>query len=183
MFFGLFRRKSKWDDAAAALYSEIVGQARRPAFYLEGGVADTVDGRFDLVALHAYLVMRRLKTEDDPRAADLSQALFDHMFRDMDNAIREIGVSDLSVGRKVKQMAKAFYGRVAAYDEGLEKGADVLAAALERNLFRKTDTDPATTARLAAYVRREAEALDAQPREDLLAGTVRFGAFPGDRHP
>lgn len=177
MILGLFRRKSPWAEPADALYRSVLTQARQPAFFVGGGVPDTVDGRFDLVALHAFLVMHRLKGEDDSRAQDLSQALFDRLFLDMDQNLREMGVGDLSVGRKVKQMAKAFYGRVAAYDAGLEEGTAVLAEALERNLLRKAEatTEQATT--LATYTERQARTLTDQSLDDLLAGRVAFGPF------
>lgn len=169
-----FFRRSPHQTAARALYDAVVAQARRPAFYQSGGVPDTVDGRFDLIALHAFLVMRRLKDEGQD-ARDLSQSLFDIMFADMDQSLREMGVGDMGVGPKVKRMAKAFYGRVAAYDQGLAEGDAVLAAALRRNLFRKTEPMEAQVAAVAAYMRREDAALAAQELAALMDGRVVFG--------
>ncbi len=173
---GLFSRS---DDrqAAGKLYLGVVAQARDPVFYAEMGVPDTVDGRFDMIALHAWLVMRRLKPESGA-AARLSQALFDVLFDDMDRSLRESGAGDLGVGRRVKTMAKAFYGRVAAYDEGLAGSDDVLAAALGRNLYRGADPGAARLAAVAGYIRCEAAALEAQHLEDLLGGRVTFGPPP-----
>jgi cytochrome b pre-mRNA-processing protein 3 len=136
-----------------------------------------VDGRFDMVVLHAYLILRRLKREPDPAAA-LAQAVFDTMFADMDRNLRESGVGDLSVGRQVKAMAQAFYGRIAAYEEGLAGDDALLAAALQRNLFRGQNGDPAAFAALTSYMRREAKALDAGQAEDIMAGRVAFGPPP-----
>jgi len=161
----LFNRKSR--NAVQALYGAIVAAARNPAFYAEWGVPDTLDGRFELIALHAFLALRRLKQADD--SAAFAQALFDTMFADLDRNLREMGVGDLSVGRQVKTMAKAFYGRVVAYERGLA-GADNLDDALRRNLYGTAVPDAAQIAAAAAYVRHQARALDAVPAERLLAG-------------
>jgi cytochrome b pre-mRNA-processing protein 3 len=182
MALGIFK-KPRHLDAAHALYAAVVTQARRPEFYAVHGVPDTVDGRFDLIALHAFLVMRRLKRiaeaggEGARAAAGLSQALFDLMFADMDQNLREMGVGDLSVGKKVKRMATAFYGRVAAYDEGLEAaGERVLEEGLRRNLFGTVPgVSDAQLKALAAHVRREAGRLDGQGLADFAAGRVSFG--------
>ena len=128
--FDLFRRRQD-READYRLYGCIVDQARMPAFYNDCGVPDTVAGRFDLIGLHAYLVMRCLKEIDSQRGTDLSQRLFDIMFTDMDRNLREMGVGDLGVGKKVKELAKAFYGRVKAYDEGLAGGTEKLEDALQ----------------------------------------------------
>ena len=106
-FFGF----KKFDDGVYQLYSQIVAQARVVDFYTIQGVADTANGRFDLIALHAYIVMRRLKDIGE-EGSQLSQDLFDIMFADMDKNIREMGVGDLSVGKKIKALAKSFYGRI-----------------------------------------------------------------------
>lgn len=163
--------------AAERLYSSAVEQARDPAFYLHCGVPDTVYGRFEMIALHVFLVLRRLR-QGGAGAADTAQALFDAMFLDMDRSLREMGVGDLGVGRRVKAMAKAFYGRIAAYDRGLDDDGDVLNDALVRDVYRGTAPAPAALAALAAYVRREAQALAGQPLGGLIEGRVGFGPAP-----
>jgi len=107
------------NPAAVALYKCIVEQARQPDFYTHHGVPDSLDGRFDMIVLHTFLVMRRLRTIASQAAGQLSQDLFDLLFADMDSNLREIGVGDLGVGKRVKKMAQAFYGRVEAYEAGL----------------------------------------------------------------
>jgi len=167
----LFRR-SPADDAAVALYAKIVAQARQPRFYRELGVPDTLDGRFDLIVLHAFLVMHRLKAEG---AHELSQRLFDVMFAEMDRALREMGVGDLSVPAKIKKMASAFYGRVRAYDAAI--GADSgerLKAALSRNIFPEEGADEKQIAALAHYVRINVAALSRAPLERLREGAIDF---------
>lgn len=166
------RRSRARKEAAGALYAAIVRQARSPAFYGAFGVADTLDGRFDLVVLHAFLALRRLRRQG--RAAEaVAQALLDHLFADMDRSLREIGVSDYSIGRRVKDMVKAFYGRVAAYDRGLAEPAE-LEAALWRNVYRGAAERRAEARQLAAYMRRALAHLEAQPLAAILAGELTF---------
>lgn len=178
-------RRDPHGPAAERLYAAIVEQARAPAFYRELGVPDSLDGRFDLLALHAFLVLHRLK-RDRAETAALAQRLFDTMFADMDRCLREMGAGDLGVGPRVKRMARGFYGRIAAYEAGLEappatQGREgALEAALRRNLYGTASATPARLAAMAAYVRREARALGEQPTSALLAGRVGFGAPPGD---
>lgn len=170
----LFRRRASRDEAAHALYLALVAQARQPAFFRDFGVPDTLDGRFDMVALHAFLVLHRLRGEA-PAAAALGQRLFDVMFADMDQALRELGAGDLTVGRKVKTMAAAFYGRIAAYQAPLMAGdLDALAEALRRNLFRGAVPSGVDPRILAAYMREQRDHLSGQPIARLLAGEIAF---------
>lgn len=172
--FGLFRKR-RWQKPAEGLYLSLVAQSRREQFYLAGGVPDTVDGRFDMICLHTFLVLRRLRAEEAPDTAELAQATFDLMFQDMDRNLREMGVGDLSVGKHIKGMAKALYGRIAAYEEGLlAEDPALLDAALRRNLFRGTEPDAAQVDAMAAYVCRQADGLAQQATADLLAGKVSF---------
>jgi cytochrome b pre-mRNA-processing protein 3 len=150
----------------------LVEQARRPPFYATLGVPDTVDGRFEMIALHMFLVLHRLKNESV--ADGFSQALFDTMFADMDRSLREMGVSDLSVGRHVKAMAQGLYGRMAAYEAGLAGSDDAaLADALRRNVYGTLVTPP-DAGPLAGYIRANVAALGAQRLDELLAGRPRF---------
>ena len=120
------------DPAVAALYGACVAQARLPDFYRVLAVPDTIDGRFDLLVLHVVLVMRRLSGE-----AEFKQQLFDLMFADMDRNLREMGVGDMGVGKKIKPMISAFYGRAQVYEKALAESDDALAQALARNLYGK----------------------------------------------
>jgi cytochrome b pre-mRNA-processing protein 3 len=117
MFSRLFR-KDRGQHIARSLYDSLVRSARRPAFYGADGVEDSVDGRYDMIVLHAVLVMRRLREGGD-LGRDLAQRVFDVMFDDMDAALREMGTGDLSVGKKIKEMGEAFYGRATAYETPL----------------------------------------------------------------
>lgn len=172
-FFG----SKDFDETAQKVYAVIVNQARQPEFYLNCGVPDSPDGRFDMIMVHAFLVLRRLKNDQD-KSADLAQAIFDLMFADIDQNLREMGVGDLGVGKRVKAMAEAFYGRVQAYEEGLENNDDTLALALERNLYRKVSPAPAQTSAMAEYIRDQAGKLEKTDFDSLTGGSLSFGPPP-----
>ena len=174
--FALFRANPV-REAAELAYRSVVEQARHSGFFLEGGVPDTVDGRFELICLHAFLYLHRLKTER-PQSTRLGQRFFDAMFADFDRSLREMGTGDLSVGREIKRMAEAFYGRVAAYESGLAGDDSVLQPALARNLFGTAPANPALLEAMAGYVRREAARLNEEDGEELLAGRLSFGDPP-----
>ncbi|MEQ8344595.1 MAG: ubiquinol-cytochrome C chaperone family protein [Sneathiellaceae bacterium] len=170
-----FKRRAAMEEASYSLYRTAIEQARLPLFYRAFAVEDSVDGRFDLLTLHVYLILRRLR-QQDAVGQDLGQRLFDLMFADMDQNLRVMGVSDMRVGKRVKAMAQAFYGRVAAYDAGLGlDGAPAtgdLADAVRRNVYRGAEHAPAVA--LAAYMRRCDAVLQGQDDAALSAGTVVF---------
>jgi cytochrome b pre-mRNA-processing protein 3 len=131
-----------------AIYGMIVTQAREPQFYRNLGVPDTVNGRFDLLLLHLWMVLRRLRTAAG--SAKLSQALFDRFCDDMDGNLREMGVGDLTVPKRMQAFGEAFYGRSAAYDLALTDGQEALAQALCKNILNGEQIENAR--RLASYV-------------------------------
>lgn len=157
-----------------AIYGMIVAQAREPLFYREFGVPDTVDGRFDMVLLHLWLVLRRLRAVEG--GAGLSQALFDHFCGDMDANLREMGVGDLTVPKRMQKFGEAFYGRAAAYDAALEAGAEPLAQALCKNVLDGRDI--AQARRLAAYA---GAVIAASAELDVGAITGGMWKFPSPR--
>jgi cytochrome b pre-mRNA-processing protein 3 len=169
-----FSRHRSVRDGAKRAYRQVVEQARQPIFFTEFGVPDTLDGRFELICLHAFLYLYRLKSDQPPSAA-VAQAFFDTMFTDMDRGLRETGTGDLSVGRHVKRMAQGFYGRIRAYQEGLEHREDaMLRAALARNLFGTVSESPGTIGAIVEYVRRAARQLAHQSTTELCSGSVWF---------
>ena len=156
-----------------AIYGMIVTQAREPLFYRDLGVPDTVNGRFDLVLLHLWLVLRRLKSVGSGTA--LSQALFDHFCTDMDDNLREMGVGDQSVPKRMREFGEAFYGRTAAYDMALTEGREALAGAICKNVLNGEQMEKARE--LAAYAEAAMAHLAQLDEATLLGGTGRF-PFP-----
>jgi cytochrome b pre-mRNA-processing protein 3 len=173
----MFQRPGLKEDTRASilgLYGAIVAQAREPLFYSAYGVPDTIEGRFDMVVLHVYLVSRRLMRAGEPARA-AAQELFDLFFRDMDESIRELGVGDLTVPKKVRAMGEAFYGRAGAYDTALADGDDIrLTAALRRNVFAGGAGAENAAAHLAGYVRAAIGKLDAQDAGRIARGEAVF---------
>lgn len=170
----MFRRRPH-ERAGFELYSAAVGAARTPALFAVLGVPDTLEGRFDLVSLHVGLLIRRLRTDGDARGPTLAQAVFDAMFADMDVNLREMGVGDMSVGKRVRGMWEAFHGRALAYEAALDSGApDALAEALARNVWRGAPPPGGGAARLAAIARLQATHLAGQGIGELVAGRVTF---------
>jgi len=144
MFKALFSQNGK-DDDAHALYGAVVATARHPLFFNKIGVPDTFDGRFEMMILHIYLILHRLKYEEGNTKA-LQQNLFDQFFDDMSIALRELGVGDTIVPKRLKKMSRVFYGRAGAWDEAwLEKApVDALAKVFLRNLFPDELSIPAS---------------------------------------
>jgi cytochrome b pre-mRNA-processing protein 3 len=162
----LFRRRKPEDEFAAAVYKRTGERARAPELFEACGIPDTLDGRFDALALHAALVIDRLRREPDGEA--LSQAFFDVMFKHLDLTLREIGVQDLGVGRRIKIMAEGFHGRALAYREALADGPTPLSEVLRRNAYGgRPPADEAPVARLEAHVRQVAKRLAGLSRADL----------------
>jgi cytochrome b pre-mRNA-processing protein 3 len=155
-FFDIGQRRAR-RLVVDALYAKAVGQARQEIFYRLGGVADTVDGRFDLLVLHMFLILHRLGREGAAMRG-LTQSLFDLMFDDMDRSLREMGVSDMSVGKRVKEMARALYGRIDAYEPALAD-PEQLRLALSRNLYRGAEVAPDQLDSMARYVRSQVDVL------------------------
>lgn len=165
------------EESARSLYAGIVQQARQPEFFLACGLPDSVDGRFDVLVLHVFLVMHRLK-QDRAETADLSQALFDILFQDMDESLREMGAGDMGVGRRIKAMAEGFYGRILAYERALDQGGDALEQCVRRNLYGAADPGPGQVRSVAHYIAREVAFLATQDPERLAQGQVAFGPAP-----
>ena len=165
------------ETTVTAVYEAIVAAARHPRLYAAYGVPDTVDGRYDMIILHVILVLERLKTTGH-EGSELSQRLTDYFFADMDRSLREMGVGDLSVGKKVRRMAEVFYGRARAYRSALEaESRDALTEALARNVF-PSETRPKGARRLADYACSVCEHLGQTVTGSILAGHLEFAEPP-----
>ncbi|MEQ9635243.1 MAG: ubiquinol-cytochrome C chaperone family protein [Devosia marina] len=173
MIMSLFRKKTA-TEPVYAVYNSIVAQSRRPVLYAQWGVPDTVTGRFDMISLHMALLFRRLRNGPDG-SREFSQSVFDLFFKDMDRSLREMGVSDLGVPKKIQKMGNIFFGLLAAMNDAMDRNdADALASVLARNVFDGQDT-PELRA-LADYVFACDAELATQPIDAITAGSVRFEA-------
>lgn len=164
-------KRARSRETIERLYGAIVAQSRRAEFYTDFGVPDTLEGRFEMVVLHTVLVCHRLKGGDDTARA-MSQEIFDAFAEDMDSTMRELGVGDLTVPKKMKKIGEAFYGRAAAYDTALADGGNArLAQALARNILGTEEPVP-TAAPFAAYVRAATDHLADTPFETFARGAL-----------
>ena len=165
MLQNLFRPRVR-DRLGEALYERAVLQARDPAFYTVLGVADRIDARFELYTLHVLLLVMRLR-DDGERGAETGQDLFNTYVSALDNALRELGVGDVSVGKKMRKLGEALYGRMTAWEKPLRDGdAEGLAAGLARNVYESEDAT--TGAALAAYALNSRARLAAQPFDAVI---------------
>jgi cytochrome b pre-mRNA-processing protein 3 len=173
MILSLFR-KNPAREPVYAVYAAIVAQSRQPLFYARFGVPDTVTGRFDMISLHLGLLFHRLRTED-AKARHFSQAVFDVFFKDMDRSLREMGVGDLAVPKKIQKMGSAFYGLLRGLGSALDSGD---AAAIEKLLVRNVyhDGDAGGAPLLASYLIAESRRLAALPAGDIIAGHLGIEA-------
>ena len=169
--FGRWRTSNQ--DVVDRLYERIVAAARQPAFYSHWSVPDSPLGRFEMLSLHMFLFLHRCRG-DGAVLRDIAQQLTDEFFTDVDHSLRELGIGDTGVPKRMKKLAKMFYGRAQAYGEALDAGdAAALARALARNVMPEMAEWP-EAALLAAYVMEANSALSAQPAEEIAAGRVEF---------
>jgi cytochrome b pre-mRNA-processing protein 3 len=182
VFQSLFRRKPP--DPVDLIYLEIVKKARQPGFYLDWSVPDTVEGRFEMILLHLALVFHRLRDEDET-AKKAAQRVVEAFFRDMDRSLREMGIGDISVPKKMKKLGQAYNGRSIAYFKAIDAGdgADLTAAIL-RNVMAldqgtETPAQRAGAETIARYALVTVALLAAQPASDILAGTIATAPIDG----
>ena len=166
---GIWRKSESREAPVDRLYAVMVTRAREVVFFAGFGVPDTIDGRFDLLALHAWLVLDGLRAG---KQAALSQALTDRIFTGFDEGLRDLGTGDMGMGRKIKKLADAFYGRLQAYDAC--DGEAAMAEAIQRNIYRGAGKAPHAEA-----VARYAESARSHiARSDLASGDAEFGPLP-----
>jgi cytochrome b pre-mRNA-processing protein 3 len=171
------RAQAQVQRKAGEIYGAIVTQARQPDFYLNLAVPDTPVGRYELVVLHLFLVLERLRAGPD-EGQILSRVLIETFVTDMDDSLRELGTGDLAVGRKVKRAAAGLYERSADYRAALAAADETeLARALGKHLPRATDdADEGMNRVLARYMKRASAELAGLPVEQILSGEVVFPA-------
>lgn len=163
------RRSTARRRAAESLAVAIAARARAPEFFRDLGVPDTFNGRFDMVALHGWLVLERLEAEG---ARPISQGLINALFDSFEGALRDQGAGDMGMGRRVKKIANAFYGRLGSYRDAPDR--QTLEKALLRNIYGEDPACEAVAARLADYALALRARLESQSPS---AGAVDFGAI------
>lgn len=169
-------------QVADLLFNRLVAQARQPVFFRELGVPDTVDGRFDMLALHAFLVFQRLKGQG-PRGADLAQSLYDVIIADLEASLRQLGAGDAGVGKRIRIMTEALQGRVVAYETALAGSHLEVEGAVRRNLYGTVDPDMDAVRAVTAYLRQAKALADRQPIDRIQRGVFEFPPPPSALHP
>ncbi len=168
-----FLARSRHDPVPQQLYGAVVTQARKPVFYLSRGFPDSVTGRFDVLALHMFLFSRRLSSEDDPRAAALSQEVFDAFTDGIDDALRALGIGDTSVPKRKQAMVRGFYAQIDEFAPLMDKAdSGALGAAVSRRFFEGGNKDE--SARISAYMLEAANALAAQQFSAIGNGALSW---------
>jgi len=171
--FGRFKKRNLQRHIALKLYNNLVLYARSPEFYIHYGVPDSELGRFEMICLHAYLLFKRLgKTDESGKY--LSQLIHDLMFTDLDRTLREKGIGDMGIGKRIKTLARNLYGRVDAYDNALKKGDNSLMKALNRNLYATSAADEKQIAAMIYYVKESLHQLNSQSNSEIMQGNVIF---------
>lgn len=177
MILQLFRRKSKANEAITLhIYENIVLAARQKYFYAQFQVPDTPIGRYEMLSLHMILTMHRLKgdVEANKALAGLSQDLADEFFKDIDHSLREFGIGDQSVPKRIKKLARMFYGRVASYGTALDSNdSEALQAALARNIQPDLENWPEAD-NLTQYMFASRDHLSNLSDQDIAAGRLTF---------
>ena len=168
MVLKTLRKSAGSKELAVRLHAAIVARSRAPVFFAELDVPDTLDGRLDLIFLHAWLVLDRLKEQPE-----IAQALTDTLFISFDEGLRELGAGDIGIGHRMKKIGNAYYGRMQAYDKAID--VDALAEAIERNIYRGVPDRQEQAKTLARYVLAAKKAL---AECDPLGGILDFGTLP-----
>lgn len=168
MIVGLFRRHAN-EHVIDRLYAAIVTASRQPALYVDHAIPDTFEGRFESLTLHAVVVLRRLRACAAP-GPDMAQHLVDTIFRHFDRTLREMGVGDTSVPKRMKRLAEAFLGRCTVYQDAIGEGPAALAPALRRNVY----ADARDGVALASYILAAVQILDERPLQAFMDGTIAF---------
>lgn len=182
MLFSLFQKNSEENKAAHSLYDSIVSQARQKAFYTDYNVPDTVEGRFEMMVLHLFLFVQRLKSEG-LKDHKTGKRVLEIFFSEMDATLREMGIGDMGVPKKMRKISDSFYGRAYSYSEGLEADdKEQLKDAIERNIYAyyqgedkiEGNYSDRNVSEMADYVIKSYKSVCKNDIEDLLGGTIHF---------
>lgn len=174
--FEFLSKKKALNDVGHKLFTSVIDQSRLASFYSELAVEDNLDGRFDLMSLHMAMILQKLdQNEQNTDAAKLKRIVQETMFDNLDLTLREIGVGDLGVGKKIKVMAEAFYGRMMVYQDLFDvKDEQRMCDALQRNLYREREVSQEMLAAMTKYVYDQFELIESQNMEKFMTGDVNF---------
>jgi len=180
--FDFMWKKKRLNNAAHSLFCVVIEQSRHAAFYQNSAVEDTLDGRFDVMAIHMTMILYKLDQHKEFEDAKvIKRNLQETMFDNLDLSLREIGVGDLGVGKKIKVMAEAFYGRMKVYQALFEnKNYDKMAETLQRNLYRGAEIDAKILSQMSEYVFYQSDHIVNQAIEIILKGNITFLAPDGE---
>lgn len=174
MIAKFFNRRRENASLVERIYEQIVSQARQPAYYSHYGGTDTVLGRFEVLALRMVLVVRRMQSGSASLSA-MSQDLTDRFFQDIDHSMRELGIGDRGIPRRMKTFAGLFYGRAKAYGGALDAGdGEAMTAALRRNFYGVSQEGSLGAPLLSDHVFASAKRLQAQQDSQLLQAQLDF---------
>jgi len=174
MIFGLFRKRNHNRSIVDRQYATLTSVAREPVFYLDFDVPDTVMGRFEMLSLVLILYFRRTRASGTS-GQEIAQEIVDAFFQDIDYSIRELGIGDTSVPKRMKKLAGMFYGRLESYAAALDAGdAAALAAALSRNVHPQAGEAASPMVRLAGWALEAEAALAKVPESDIATGSALF---------
>jgi len=160
-------KNKKIESELEYYYNNIVLLARDKRLYIQGGVPDTIDGRYELIILHCHLFINRLIIAGSVEKA-FAQKLINYMFRDFDRSLREIGVGDLSVGKKVKFMASSYYGRANTYQKALNENSQIIDKALKNNLYGTINPNQNEVEYMKTYIKNLIRYLSSLKNSDVL---------------
>ena len=178
MIFGLFRQKNNNRAIVDRQYAILTAAARTPAFYLDLGVPDTVMGRFEMLSIVMILYFRRTKSSG-VSGQEIAQEIVDAFFQDIDHSIRELGIGDQGVPKRMKKFAGMFYGRLESYAAALDASDPVaLAAALRRNIYPQTDEKAPELDGLAGWMMEASSNLSTGSEETIATGSLKL-PLPG----
>ncbi|MBT5187724.1 MAG: hypothetical protein HOH19_12460 [Kordiimonadaceae bacterium] len=180
--FDFMWKKKRLNNAAHRLFCDVIEQSRFTTFYQNFDVEDTLDGRFDIMAIHMSIILYKLDQHKEFEDAKVVKRIIQEiMFDNLDLSLREIGVGDLGVGKKIKVMAEAFYGRMKVYQALFEnKSYDKMAETLKRNLYRGAEIENKILSGMTKYVYYQCDKIINQPIEQILKGNITFLSPDGE---
>ena len=176
------RSKNKYKSITPEIYQNIIERSRSKFFYLNLNIDDSFESRFDIIILHSFIIFYFLKNFSD-KEKELSQLLFDFMFNDFDNNLREMGFGDIAVNKKMKVFITAFYGRIANYSQGVDqiknnKDDEILNNAILNNIYKGKDENLPYLKFFKEYILKNLEYFNSKDVKMNINERFSFVDFP-----